>query len=222
MIVYVPQDVYDRLYTRLKDMPEKIPDTLKKTINNAAKEAEKSLPKEVKKEYVLKDAINRVKKSTSVEKATARRPGATIEIKGGPVPLYDFQRRKNGARTAAKARVLTGSSMKQLILRGGDDNGKDLKAFIQEMENGHIGIFQRLNSEERKKQQKYFDGRDYRKSGYENGERKVKRNAIKQLYSVSMPQMAENKEVSKEVRDIIMEELRNSMEKHIASVMEGL
>ncbi len=220
MIVYIPQDIYDRLYTRMKDMPKKIPEVLKGTINDTAKSAKKRMLQEVQKKYLVKSGgFNRTVK---IEKATLRNLQAVVYSEGKPIPLYKFKIKKNRGAAAAQAQVLTSNGLKELTLKGGDVNGKDLKAFVQKMKNGHYGVFQRLTGEGRKRQQKYFDERDYRKSGYKDGNRKVRRNAIKQLYSLSAPQMAESKRVFPIVRDVIIEELRTSMEKHIASVMEGL
>ncbi len=209
MIVYVEQDIYDRLNERLKDMPEKMPDTLKKTINSTAKDARKSLERNIKKEYALRAAIRRVKESTSVESATSKFPQATIVVKGHPIPLYDFQRRKNGKRVAAKAKVLSGSSLKELKLQGGEDNGKDLKAFINTVtyrdkngnEKKHTGIFQRLTASERG-------------TG--------SRNKIKQLYGPPIPEMAGSQKVLLAVTGEITDRMKENLEKHIAAVMEGL
>lgn len=209
MIVQVDQEIYDRLNHQLKDIPEKIPDTLKKTINHTAKKAEKNLRTEIRRQYVLKSASQRVKDSITTESATKKYPQATIVVRGGFIPLYHFQKRKNGKRVAAKAKVLANSSLKALKVRGGEDNGKDLKAFIATVKYGneqgesgeHVGIFQRLTSAER-------GGRSKRQ--------------IKQLYGPPIPEMAGNKEVLSAVVDGIHNDLRESLDKHITKVMEGL
>lgn len=225
MIVYVPQEVYDRLYTRLKDMPEKIPEALKGTINDTAKSAKKKMLEEVQKKYIVKDGG--FNKSVKIESATLRNLQATIFSEGRPISLYKFKVKKNRGVTAAQAQVLTSGMLKELTLRGGDTNGKDLKAFVQKMKNGHYGVFQRLGKDERSRIRGQLDGE--RRKG-ENGnkdtinklERRFRKRYIKQLYSLSAPQMAESKKVYPIVRDTIITELRISMEKHIASVMEEL
>ncbi len=209
MIVQVDQEIYDRLNKQLKDVPEKIPDALKKTINNVAKRAEKNLRTEIRRQYVLKSASKRVKDAITTESATKKYPQATIVVQGGFIPLYHFQKRKNGKRVAAKARVLSSGSLKELKLRGGEDNGKDLKAFIATVKYGnkqgnsgeHAGIFQRLTASER-------NGRSKRQ--------------IKQLYGPPIPEMAGNKNVLSVVTDGITNDLSENLEKHIAKVMEGM
>lgn len=209
MIVYADKEIYDRLNNRLEAMPEKIPDALKNTINNVAKRAEKNLKTEIRNQYVLKSASKRIKEAVTTEKAVKKYPQATIEVRGGFIPLYYFQKRKNGKRVAAKARVLAGSSMKELLLKGGEANGKDLKAFIATVKyrdkggNGgeHMGIFQRLSVSE--------------------GGSKSKRK-IKQLYGPPIPEMAGNEKVLSVVLNGINSDLKESLEKHISKTVEGI
>ncbi len=223
MIVYIPQDVYDRLYTRLKDMPEKIPDVLKETVNGTAKTAKEKMLGEMQKKYaVKKDGFNR---AVRVEGATAKKLQATIYSEGRPIPLYKFSVRKNRGAKAAKAKVLTSSMMKELTLKGGDTNGKDLKAFVQKMKNGHWGVFQRPGNDERSRMRERLNREREKNSNGDVAKRlenRLRKRYIRQLYSLSAPQMAESKNVYPVVKDTIMEELRSRMEKHIASIMEGL
>ena len=55
MIVYVEQEIYDRLNERLKDIPEKMPIVMKRTINDTAKSARGKILEELKQIYVLKE-----------------------------------------------------------------------------------------------------------------------------------------------------------------------
>lgn len=213
MIVYVPQDIHDRLNQQLKNMPENIPNVLRKTINDTAKNARKSILTEAQKKYMVKaQGFNRAVK---IENATSRYLQATVMTEGKPIPLYGFKIRKNKGPTAAKAQVLSAGSLKELTLRGGEDNGKDLKAFVQRMKNGRYGVFQRLNSDGKAKQREFFNR-------HGKGKKTVRKNAIKQLYSLSEPQMVESKRVYPLVQSTIETGLRENLEKHIASVMEGL
>ncbi len=225
MIVYIPQDVYDRLYTRLKNIPEKIPETLKDAVNDTAKSTKKSMLEEVQKKYLVKDSG--FNKSVRIENATSRNLQATIFSEGRPIPLYKFRVKKNRGITAAQGQVLTSGMLKELTLKGGETNGKDLKAFVQKMKNGHYGVFRRLGKDERNRIRGRLDeerrkGENGNKNTIEKLGKKFKKRYIKQLYSLSAPQMIESKKVYPIVRDTIITELRISMEKHIASVMEGL
>lgn len=223
MIFYVEQGVYDRLNDRLKDMTEKMPVVMKRTINDTAKEARRKILKEAEKKYLVKE--RRFNRAMSIEYATERQWNATIVTEGNPLPLYDFKVRKNGKITAAKAKVLTTSEMKELKLKGAD-NGKDLKAFVQQMKNGSYGVFQRLPSNERDQIQKKYD-KEKRKRKRDSDligrlEKRLKKRYIRQLYSLSIPQMVESKKVYPIVWQTISLGLRENLEKHIAFVMEGL
>lgn len=212
MIVYVPEDIMDRLEKQLQKTPEMIPDVLRKTINDTAKRARREIAAQAQETYTVKTGT--FNKSMKIENATQRYPQATIHTEGNPTALYGFKRRKNAGPTAAKAQVLASGSLKKLVLKGGADNGKDLKAFIQTIkkrdESGsetasHTGIFRRMTPSERLKS----NSRE--------------RNAIKQLYAPSIPQMLGNEEkVYSEVQPFIAEELRRNLEKHITTVMEGM
>lgn len=207
MIVYVPEDVISRLNERLKATPEKMPDVLRNTINSTAKSARREVAKLAREQYTIKTGD--FNKAMEIENATQRYLQATIHTKGSPVPLYGFKRRNNTRAEAAKAQVLSSGSLKKLVLKGGADNGKDLKAFVQTVKNKdgskHTGIFQRMTREERQKSTS------------------KKRNPIKQLYAPSIPQMTGNeKRVYSVVQPFIVENLRNNLEKHIAKVMEGM
>lgn len=203
MIVYVPEDVIERLNRQLQKTPEQIPDVLRKTINDTAKSARKEVAAKAQETYTVKSGT--FNKSMKIENATQKYLQATIYTEGSPTVLYGFKRRKNIGSTAAKAQVLASGSLKELVLKGGADNGKDLKAFVQTIKSGHTGIFQRMTSSERLKSTS------------------KKRNAIKQLYAPSIPQMVGNeKKVYSEVQPLITEELYKTLEKHIATVMEGI
>lgn len=212
MIIEVPQHIIDRLNSQLKSVPEKIPDVLKKTINDTAKAGREKIIEQAHKKYTVKRGT--FNKAMKIENATIRYFQATIHTEGKPLPLYGFRVRKNNGSKAAKAKVLHSGQLKELILRNGEDNGKDLKAFVVKTKK-HIGIFERLNSNERIKQQKFFKKK--------NKGRKTRKNAIKQLYGPSIPQMTgDEKKVYSVVEPAIKDELRKNLEKHISAVLEGL
>lgn len=212
MIVYVPEDIMDRLEKQLQKTPEMIPEVLRKTINDTAKSVRREIAAQAQGTYTVKTGT--FNKAMEIENATQRYPQATIHTEGTPTALYGFKRRKNAGSTAAKAQVLVSGSLKKLVLKGGADNGKDLKAFIQTIKKkdksgnevtAHTGIFRRMTPSER-----------LRSSSRE-------RNAIKQLYAPSIPQMLGNeKKVYSEVQPFIAEELRKNLKKHITAVMEGM
>lgn len=207
MIIYVPEDIYTRLNTQLKGIPEKIPDVLRKTINSTAQFARKDTVKRADERYLLQEAPERIKAASEYESARGKQLQATITVRGSKEPLINFDVVKNGKTESAKARVLKSSTVEELTVT---KDGETLKAFVQSVKNRkksgevstHIGVFQRLSKSERK------DG--------------GKRNAIKQLYSIDIPQMIDNANVYPLIEKDIQEKLHENLEKHIAKVMEGM
>lgn len=207
MIIYVPEDIYARLNVQLKGIPEKMTDVLRKTINNTAQFARKDTVKRAEERYLLQEAPSRIKAASDYESARGKQLQATITVRGSKEPLINFDVVKNGVTESAKARVLKTSSIEDLTVT---KDGETLKAFVQTVKNHsknggtstHIGVFQRLSKSERK------DG--------------GKRNAIKQLYSIDIPQMIDNANVYPLIENDIQEKMRINLEKHIAKVMEGM
>ena len=226
MIVQVDQEIYDRLNQQLKDIPEKIPSVLRKSINNAARYGQKNMARHVKDNYAFKFAVKRINSASEFESAKGKNFQATITISGKPEPLMNFHVKKNGKKISARANVLKTSELKDLTLKGGDEGGKDLKAFVVKIKNTdrngneshHVGIFRRMTPEERGEQQKRYD----KQAKIGKQKKSSKRNAIKQLYSTSVPQMVKNDKVYPQIESDIKEKLRESLDKHIAKVMEGL
>lgn len=236
MIVYVEQEIYDRLNERLKDIPEKMPVVMKRTINDTAKSARGKILEELKRKYVLKE--DRFNRELSIEYATERHWNATLETEGEPIPLYDFQIRKNRGETAAKAKVLTTSDLEELKIIGGEKSGKDLKAFVQQMpKTKHYGIFRRIDTAEYTRTKKQYDeekesfkklkkiNKNLKEEDNEVLNRlgkRLRRNFIRQLHSLSVPQMVGGERVFPVVKETIDSGMRENLEKHIAQVMEGL
>ncbi len=226
MIVYVEQEIYDRLNERLKDIPEKMPIVMKRTINDTAKSARGKILEEVDRKYVMKKIG--LERDVTIEYATERHWNATIETEGEPNPLYSFRVRKNRGKTAAKAKVLSTSTLEELTVKGADRNGKDLKAFVQKMPNtGHYGVFRRLTQTEKVSAQAQY-AEEKKKNDNEGNTvlkrlgKRLRRNFIRQLNSLSTPQMVGGERVFPIVKGTIDSEMRENLEKHIAKVMEGM
>lgn len=208
MIIYVPEDIMARLESQLHAVPEKIPDVLRKTINSAAVKGRKSIVKNVRENYVLKKVPKIIKESSEYESARGKNLQATIVIKGSPTPIEKFQTRKNGKRVAVKAKVLRNSTLKQLTEK---NDGETLKAFVQKIKVKTPGGGE-----------KAIDAVLQRFSKAEIKQRGMQRNAAKRIYSIPVSKIVENEKVLSKVEKDIKEEMRKSLERHIATVMEGL
>ncbi|RDY30294.1 hypothetical protein [Lachnotalea glycerini] len=191
---------------------KKMPNALKKAINETAKQAQRDAADAVRIKYAVK--ISGFSKAMPVKSATISRLEAVISSTGEANPLSRFKVRKNNAESSAYAKVLNSSSLGDLTLKNSSDAGTDLKAFVQKLPNGHIGVFRRLTSSERKNQQTYFDERGKKKTS--------RKNAMRQLYTVSIPQMLGNeKSIYGIVEPNIQMNLQTNINRHMEEMMKG-
>lgn len=204
----VDENALKSIELKLDNMSAKAPDVLKKAINDTAKKLKSDLKVEVKKNYTAK--VGGINKAISIKKATNRKIVAMVTATGKPIPLVQF---KNVADDSVRAKAIKKNKLKPLTLAGADHSGKDLKSFVAKMSNGHVGIFQRIPG----KSMKGHGSRTLR-----NGRKTKGRDAIKQFYGNSIVKMVGNEElVYSHVERKANEYLKESLEKHIAKVLEG-
>lgn len=137
------------IFDQLKNSDKQLEKALYFAKNRALNTVKTELARGVPKKYDTKQKT--IRDRTRVNKNTGE-----VSVKGSPIRLFKF-------------RVTPTSPRKQLVTASVKRARKSLPhAFVQQMSNGHIGIFERVG-----------------KSRY----------PIRQLYSVSAPQMAGNEEV---------------------------
>ncbi len=130
----------------------------------------------------------------------------SIEFSGGVIPLIRFKVSPNTPKQGKtpSAAVLKASSLVPFTRK------KD--TFVAQMKTGHIGIFER-------RENVYSGGRYTTKTG------KVGRNkhnqAIKELLSPSVPQMAGNEEVIQTVEERVNEVINQRIEHEIERLLSG-
>lgn len=122
-----------------------------------------------------------------------------MTVSGEPVSLNKgFTYKKNGKKSAASAQVLRSGSLKPL------EGSAGIKAFIATMGNGagkggHKAIFQRVPGKYMNRGRVTDKGHDkkntYAPRKLKNGKMTKGRQAIKELYGISAPKMAENEKV---------------------------
>ncbi len=193
---------------KLDNMSAKTPDVLKKSINDTAKKLKGDIKVEVKKNYTAK--VGGINKAISIKKATNKQIVAIVTATGRPIPLAQF---KNIAKDSVRAKAIKKNKLKPLTLAGADHNGKDLKSFVAKMNNGHVGIFQRTPG----KSMKGHGSRTLK-----NGRKTKGRDAIKQFYGNSIVKMVGNEHLVYPILERKANDyLKESLEKHIAKVLEG-
>lgn len=204
----VDENALKMIELKLDSMSAKAPEVLKKAINDTAKKLKNDLKVEVKKNYTAK--VGGINKAISIKKATNRQIEAVVTATGRPIPLAKF---KNIEKDSVRAKVIKKNKLKPLTLSGADHNSKDLKSFIAKMSNGHDGIFQRTPG----KSMKGHGSRTLK-----NGRKTKGRDGIKQFYGNSIPTMLGNENiVYLKTERKASEYLKESLEKHIAKVLEG-
>lgn len=137
------------IFDQLKNSDKQLEKALYFAKNRALNTVKTELARGVPKRYDTKQKT--IRDRTRVNKNTGE-----VSVTGSPIRLFKF-------------RVTPTSPRKQLVTASVKRASKSLpNAFVQQMRNGTIGVFERVG-----------------KSGY----------PIRQLYSVSAPQMAGNEEV---------------------------
>ena len=150
----------------------------------------KNISKKVLKRYAVKS--NEIKKTVHYNKPKRSELNASVWVEGGTLPLIKFKVKpqdviklkgikavgsyvdggvKYPGRQRYKYKVLKSTSLK-----------KSETAFVQKMQNGHIGLFRRIY-------QNYGSKINY------NVKRKFANNKIEELHGPSVPQMVGNEEV---------------------------
>lgn len=194
----------DRITKQLDSSLSQADSALKKAINATAKEAKKDLVKQTRQAYTIKRTEFK-DRDVKVKKATKRRAGAVLSVKGEQIPIKTgYQSRKNSGKSAAKAKIIKGGSLKGLIKQGEAPSGADLKAFSATMSNGHDGIFMRATSKEQN-----------------SSKSKTPNRLIKQLHSLAAPEAAGNKKVWTIFRPTVNEKLTRQLYKFASETIGG-
>lgn len=189
----------DKIQKALGELKTKTPNVLKKAINDTAKQTRMKLGNKAKEKYaVKKSGFN---KDMTIKNATVGRLEATIKTKGEAMEVGQFRaspfRVTNGKNRpkSIKAKVLTSSSMKELI-KG------DTKAFVTKFKSGHVAVVERVPSKQMKSN--------------------PKKEFLKKLLSPSTPQMIGSKKyVYGEIQPEIQSLLEKNIQKQIQKVLEG-
>lgn len=182
----------EKIQKKLGNMSDKAPTVLRNALNDTAKKAEKKLAKKAQETYAVKTGS--FTGAGTLKRATLGKLEAEIHYSGSTLELKKFKVSPAGVRTGSsrpeivKAKVLKSSGMKGLV-KG------DIKAFVAQMGNKHVGVMQRKGKE---------------------------RLPIKGLYSNSIPKMIGNeKRVYGIIKPEIGSDLQEAVNKQIQKVLGG-
>lgn len=184
---------------------------LKSAINRTATQTVKLLVDAVAEKYSIQHR-KQVKKTMTIKKATVNRLTATIISRGRVNELYNFRVNPNiyvrggGVPGGYKGRVLKGVRGKRLILKQGQTDGDNYKAFIVKYRSGHMTIGQRVPGKKMKS--------------------KPHKEFVKTLLSPSVPKMLGGEDgafrkVEFKVYDLLIENVEKQAAKYITKSAES-
>lgn len=193
MRITCDKEKYDTLVSLFNDVQKNVRPSIKRALNKTAPKDRRVINQTAMKRYVAKTASRLKENELRIRKAQTQDLVAQIGNTSAPMPLSNFQMRKNTKRKAASARVLRSSSFKHLEIHG-------IKAFVTrvawESKDGrsglHTGIFERVGGSSL---------------------------PIRQLYGPSKAKMAEMS--TEEVRSDLQEILNRHIDEEIVRIMRG-
>ena len=188
---------------RLGSLKNEAPTVLARALNSTAKQARKSIASKAQETYTIKSG--KFNNAMTIKNARKSKLQAVINSKGSPIPLSSFKVSPASAGqgsnqpTLRKAKVIKSNKLKELIIPGGESNGKDLKSFVAKFASGHIAVVQRVPGTTMKNK---------------------KKEQLRELYSISMPKMiGNNKRVMRVVRPVIYRVLKIYINKEIEKLI---
>lgn len=185
--------------TLLQNGEQRVRRAIRNASNRTGTKARGKLAKEAAKEYVI--GSGKAKTQIEFQRASGSDLLARLVSKGRATPLIDT---KVSPKRVARRSKRGGYSPKAYKVQIKKESGwktlqESPKPFIQAMGSGHIGVFRRMPGE-------------YASTG---------KSKIKQLYTLSVPQMFENDEVLEETRNMTMEYFYKRLDHELHYVFRG-
>ena len=129
----ISSETVERVNNILQGVPKGAEKAFSNAINRGLSKAKTTASKEVKHVYEVTNSAINEKTKTSIHKATAGNIAGYINFSGAKIPLYKFK--------VTPTVPGTGKRVFAAQEKGGGSTFED--AFIAQMKNGHIGIFER-------------------------------------------------------------------------------
>ena len=203
--IEVSEETTNRLHAILSGLGKADVKVLKPALQRGLSAGRAAFSKQIKSVYYVSAAVFTKYAQIGYKKVEMRSDGliGSIEYAGTVVPLIKFNvapQKATYGKTPVKSAVKQGESQTELQ-----------NAFIAQMPNGHIGVYERKN--------------EWRMEGRLNERKKntdtMHNEKIKQLYGPSIPRMAENAVVIKTVEDRVNEVINNRMEHELDRILNG-
>ena len=180
----ISSETVERVNNILQGVPKGAEKAFSNAINRGLSKAKTTASKEVKHVYEVTNSAINEKTKTSIHKATAGNIAGYINFSGAKIPLYKFK--------VTPTVPGTGKKVFAAQEKGGGSTFED--AFIAQMKNGHIGIFER---------------------------KKVKRFPIEEKMGSAMAQMVKNTVVMEAAQKEAQKTVDESIEHEIDRILSG-
>lgn len=167
----------DRASVALRQIKGGVEKATMRALNRASMGAKTEIVRQAKAEYHVK--TSRVRETLTVKKASMARLEASVHSRGARLPLSRFRLRPQSPPNQAGIRVASRRRIKAAVKRSTTPVRFD-RAFIARFRSGHVGAFQRIRGEKTRK------GRP----------------KMRELYSLSVPQMVGRNEVASLIGEV--------------------
>lgn len=210
------QDALDRAAALLAGVEGGVRKALRSATSKAAARLQRSNVNAVRERYAISAAGIRANENVHVTYSYRDGVQALVEFNGKRIPLYRFDgvsprqptKDTSADRAPAMIKSLVGGreSPWRMAYPGVPASGRVLKsrspyqldAFVAEMDNGHISIFERTDEENKKGIHK-----------------------IKQLFGPSVPQMPGSVEVASKLADEAMASFEKDLDQAVLAILSG-
>jgi hypothetical protein len=207
-------DVAEQIAGYLGDLRDKTPAVIAQAANSTARKARKLIVAGIKKKYTSDAKTKEYNSAMHVYTASAKKPVATVSIKGPTQSLHRFKvdpsepagagERPSGTR----AQVLTAGGSMKLLEKGG------IKAFVTAFNSGDVAVVQRTG-----KTYSYLE-HTTRTKGKVYEHRDDRHDRIRKLWSLSVPKMAGTElNIGMTMRDDVQELLQQELAKQIEKTL---
>lgn len=186
--IQVSEQTTNRLHAILSSMGEADEKVLKPALNRGLTAGKTAFNKQIKAVYDVSPAVISQHSTLGYKKVEMRSDGliGSIEFAGTTIPLYKFN-------VSPEMPTLGKEAVKVGVMKGGGQT-ELTKGFVAQMQNGHLGVFER---------------------------KKTSRTPIKELYGPSVPRMAENAVVLQTVEDRVNEVINKRIEHEVDRILSG-
>ncbi len=192
-MIEITSDAIERVATLLADVPKGAERVFANAMNRGLSRVKTRAIEQVKTVYAVKEKPIREATKIKINKAGTGNLAGFVSFSGVKIPLYKF--------SVTPTKPATGKQVQAGLMKGGSKTPYE-DAFIAQMQNGHIGVFERTGEQ----------GIKSRKSKYKESSHTEKIREISGLSAAQMIGKASNIEIlEKEAQELVNERIIHEM-----------